>query len=224
MTGKPRTRRWLVPVICLALVLSLTWLVKAFVVQVFVIPSSSMEPILEPGDRILVDRNSGEPQRGDVVVFADPGGWIPGKKEPNLVAKALGAVGLLPTSDHLVKRVIGVAGDTIECCDDQGRLLLNGVPLDESGFLSRDPQRACDGVMRGCDWKAGPVPAGTLFVMGDNRSNTGDSTQFLCVGATDCTDSAAYVDTDLVVGQVWLRVWPPDRWGGLERPAAFDNP
>lgn len=200
-------------------------LLKTFVVQVFFIPSASMEPGLMVGDRIMVNKLAGDPQRGDVVVFEDPGGWLTEPDDPGAIASVLGKIGLYPTTGHLVKRVIGVAGDTIECCDDQGRLLLNGQPLDEAVYSWADDGRTCQGQMRGCDWKAGPVPEGSLFVMGDNRRNTKDSTAFIClpdqVRQGDCDDRGAYVDESLVVGKVWAVVWPLDHWQRLERPDTF---
>lgn len=203
----------------------LALLVNAFVAQVFHIPSASMEPGLRAGDRILVNKLDRDLSRGDVVVFADPGGWVERPTSPNALQRALIAVGLYPSSEHLVKRIIGVPGDVIACCDDRGRILVNGEPLDSSGFISTDPDRACDGAMRGCTWQAGPVPEGRLFVMGDNRSSTRDSTRWLCTdGATDCEQGAAFVDQSLVVGTVWGVIWPLSRWRHDERPSVFSAP
>ena len=107
--------------------LGLAILIKAILVQAFYIPSESMEPGLVRNDRILVQKVSywfgGSPERGDVVVFKDPGGWLSGAESvgpPNAVTKLMAKIGLYPSGGHLVKRVIGVAGDTIKCCDDQG--------------------------------------------------------------------------------------------------------
>ena len=112
--------------------------IKAFFVQAFYIPSESMEPGLVKNDRILVEKSptgsAARPQRGDVVVFKDPGGWLSADEDagpPNPVAKLMAKIGLYPSGGHLVKRVIGVAGDTIKCCDNQGRIMVNGQPLDE---------------------------------------------------------------------------------------------
>jgi len=194
-------------------------LVRTFLVAPFSIPSASMEPGLRPGDRIVVSRVStwGDraPERGDVVVFEDPGGWLD-DPDPGPVRSALGAVGLAPTGGHLVKRVVGVAGDTIRCCDDRGRLVVNGVPVDESGFLADRSRTPCDGPMvTDCDWTAGPVPEGALFVMGDNRGDSDDSSAQLCrPNETDCTRDP-YVEVDEVVGRVAAVVWPLDRVGGV---------
>ena len=111
-----------------------------------------MEPGLVVNDRILVQKPSywnGEPQRGDVIVFDDPGDWLNGLQNPqpqNLLARALSKIGLYPTGGHLVKRVIGVEGDVIVCCDEEGLLSVNGVAVDESDYLRRDGrQEACAG-------------------------------------------------------------------------------
>jgi signal peptidase I len=125
-----------------------------------------------------------------------------------------------------VKRVIGVAGDTIVCCDDLGRLSVNGVSVDEKGYtLPGDiDQHDCFGPMTGnCSWTVGPVPKGTVFVMGDNRAHSADSTVHMCVeGETDCTKNP-YVDTDLIVGKMFALVWPLSRFGGGDGTDAFDK-
>ena len=109
--------------------------IKSFFAQAFYVPSKSMEPGLIKNDRILVEKPSywfgGSPQRGDVVVFADPGGWLPEADDAgpsSLVGKALVKIGLYPAGGHLVKRVIGVAGDTIHCCNKQGQLVGQRTP------------------------------------------------------------------------------------------------
>ena len=126
----------------LAVAVLLAVVLKAFFVEAFYIPSPSMQPLLVKDDKILVQKVSywfgGEPQRGDIVVFQDPGGWLTDAEAAgpdNPVAKAMAAVGLYPEGGHLVKRVIGVAGDTISCCDDKGRISVNGQPLDEDSYI-----------------------------------------------------------------------------------------
>ena len=230
----PAARRripvWQESLLLLGLAIVLALVVKTFLVQAFYIPSGSMEPGLEINDRILVQKVSywsGGPERGDIVVFEDPGSWLSAAETSgptNLLTDVMSRIGLYPTGGHLVKRVIGVAGDTIECCDEQGRILVNGVPLDSSGFTLNDDR--CDGPMIStCQWSAGPVPDGSVFVMGDHRDDSADSSFHLrCGGRKDepCDDSDAYVPVDLVVGKVFARVWPASRFDLLERPAAFD--
>lgn len=234
--GAPRRRRlslWQESALLLALALVLAVVIKSLFLQAFYIPSASMEPGLVKDDRILVQKVSywfgGSPQRGDVVVFEDPGGWLSPTEETgptNAFTGALSAVGLYPSGGHLVKRVIGVAGDTVECCDEEGRILVNGQPLDEGSYIL-DDDLDCNGPMPATcttgGWSAGPVPEGEIFVMGDNRANSADSTVHLCTeGVTDCTLDP-FVSTDLVVGKVFLKIWPRDRFGGVGRPASFDD-
>ncbi|TIC84524.1 signal peptidase I [Nocardioides sp. GY 10127] len=221
---------WQESILLLVLAVILAVLVKTFLVQAFYIPSKSMEPGLEVNDRILVEKmsywGSGTPQRGDVIVFADPGGWLDANESvtaTNPVTEALSRIGLYPTGGHLVKRVIGVAGDTITCCDTRGRLHVDGVPLESSDTWILN-NSSCDGPMvADCSWSVGPIPEGELFVMGDHRDNSADSSYHLRCTSRDgpCDASDAYVDTDLVVGKVFARVWPADRIALVKRPEAF---
>lgn len=225
---------WLETVVLLAIALGLAVIIKALFLQAFYIPSESMEPGLIRNDRILVEKPSywaGTPQRGDVVVFKDPGGWLNGIEASGptgTIPKLMAKIGLYPSGGHLVKRVIGVAGDTIECCDDKGRISVNGKPLNEQGYVQQDQSRDCNGPMvNQCtsDWKAGPVPEGHIFVMGDNRAHSADSTVHMCKPAaeTDCVPGAEFIDADLVVGKVFVLLWPRDRFDWISRPAAFDD-
>jgi len=222
---------WQESLLLLGLAIVLALVVKTFLVQAFYIPSGSMEPGLEINDRILVQKvsywGSGGPERGDIVVFEDPGAWLSDAESSgptNLLTDAMSRIGLYPTGGHLVKRVIGVAGDTIECCDDEGRLLVNGEPLDSSGFTLNDDR--CDGPMLStCQWNAGPVPDGMVFVMGDHRDDSADSSYRLRCGGRKgepCDDSDAFVPVELVVGKVFARVWPASRFDILQRPEAFE--
>jgi len=220
---------WQETLLLLGIALVLAVVIKAFFVQAFYIPSESMEPGLVENDRILVEKPSywfgGTPERGDVVVFADPGDWLDEVDTPSPVESLLARVGLYPSGGHLVKRVIGVAGDEIRCCDDQGRLMVNGHPLDEKSYAQLDGAD-CYGPMPGgkheCDWKVGPVPAGHIFVMGDNRSHSADSSFHACFDGPAC-EGDPYVDVDGVVGKVFVLVWPADRFTVLHRPATFDD-
>jgi signal peptidase I len=223
---------WQETLILLVIAVLLAVGLKAFFVQAFYIPSESMEPGLVKNDRILVQKVSywggGGPHRGDVVVFKDPGGWL-GPEDVdgprNLVAKGLEKIGLYPSGGHLVKRVVGVAGDTIVCCDDKGRISVNGQPIDEEGYArpGRVGKHDCYGPMTGdCSWTAGPVPAGHVFVMGDNRDHSADSTVHMCTeGQTDCVPGHEFVSDDLIVGKVLALVWPVSRWSGSDGTDAF---
>jgi signal peptidase I len=201
----------------LVLALVVSAIVKTFFVQMFFVPSGSMRPLFVENDRIVVQKISywrGDVQRGDVVVFEDPGGrWLGAEGSPRLtpVQKALSEVGLYPTGGHLVKRVIGVGGDHVKCCDSQGRITVNGVPLNEKSYI-----------MRGAEPSDRPfditVPKGRLWVMGDNRANSEDSRfhQDLPGGGT--------VPEKDVVGKVYAIVWPFDRAHRLKEPDTFENP
>ena len=205
---------WQETILLLGVALVLAIVIKAMFVQAFYITSESMEPGLVKNDRILVEKPSywfgGSPSRGDVVVFEDPGGWLGAAEDTgpsNAFTGALAKIGLYPTGGHLVKRVIGVEGDVIECCDDEGRLLVNGEPLEEDDYVPAEDGIKCKGPMTGnCDWTAGPVPEGHVFVMGDNRRNSSDS--HLWNG----------LDVRLIVGTAFVSYWPQDRWGLLPHP------
>ncbi len=234
---KPSERRrkqlplWGETIVLLAVALILAVLIKALFVQAFYIPSESMEPGLVRNDRILVQKVSywggNGPERGDVVVFKDPGGWLgpaDAAGPTSTMTKVMSRIGLYPSGGHLVKRVIGVEGDVIKCCDDQGRILVNGVPLKEKDFIQQDGQ-ACDGPMVtqcGADWKAGPIPKGRIFVMGDNRGHSADSSEHMCPPSeTDCVPGEEFVPADLVVGKVFVLLWPRDHFRWVKRPATF---
>ncbi|MGA8258563.1 MAG: signal peptidase I [Nocardioides sp.] len=225
-----RTPLWLETVVLLGVALGMALIIKTLLVQAFYIPSASMEPGLVENDRILVQKVSywfgGSPQRGDVVVFEDPGNWLLGP-EPGpqtFLAKGLAKIGLYPTGGHLVKRVIGTPGDTIECCDAEGRLMINGVAIDEDDFIR--PQPDCDGPMvNGCqsNWTV-TVPDDRLFVMGDNRAASADSSDRLCKpNQNKCNEDRAFVPLDLVVGKVFTLVWPLSHATFIGRPGVFDD-
>jgi signal peptidase I len=222
---------WQETVLLLGIALVLAIVIKAFFLQAFYIPSESMEPGLVEDDRILVQKVSywgdGEPQRGDVVVFKDPGGWL-GRAETgpsNGLTSVMEKIGLYPSGGHLVKRVIGVEGDTIECCDDQGRISVNGVPLEEGSYVQAEDSVKCRGPMIGCDWTAGPVPEDHVFVMGDNRAHSADSTVHMCrpQEETDCVPGEEFVPADLVVGKVFVVLWPRDHFRWVKRPDTFED-
>lgn len=215
---KPKRRRGLAvlkeTVIVVALSLVIATVVRIFLVQAFLIPSESMQDTLLVGDRVMVSKITlrfGDVQRGDVVVFADPNGWLgPQPARPEGVGGAIKSffqfVGVLPddSEGHLIKRVIGVGSDTVECCDDEGRLMVNGTPIEESEYLYPGDEPSVNEFSE-------KVPAGELFVMGDHRSNSGDS-----------RIHGTFSD-DLVVGKAFAVVWPVSRWSGLSAGDAFDD-
>jgi signal peptidase I len=192
-------------------------LIKTFLVRSFYIPSGSMENTLQVNDRILV--NQLEPNlmpisRGDVVVFKDPGGWLPPVAEPvtNPVSAALDwvleGVGLAAddANDHLIKRVIGLPGDTVACCNALGQMTVNGVPLDEAAYL-----KLPDGVSAVSQEPFEiTVPADSLWVMGDNRYNSADS-RF-----NQDQPGKGFVPVGNVVGRAVLVTWPIDHWTWLD--------
>jgi signal peptidase I len=196
------------------------WLVRAFVAQAFFIPSGSMENTLLEGDRILVSKVGlwfGHVHRGDVVVFKDPGGWLPQGTTAGTppVKRVLESLGLAPTPTEgdLVKRVIGVGGDHVVCCDNQDRVTVNGVPLDETYlFPGNSPSDSPVGVDGHFDVT---VPAGYLWVMGDHRSVSEDSRAR--------SPSKAMVPESDVIGRAVVIFWPVSRFHWISRPATFDN-
>ena len=201
----------------LGIALVLAIVIKAFLMQAFYIPSASMNDTLVQNDRILVQKVSywggGSPERGDIVVFSDPGGWLGAaetQSPDNPVARVLEMFGLYPTGGHLVKRVIGVGGDEVKCCDAQSRITVNGVPLNEKSYLAEGEKPS----MINFDVKVKP---GYLWVQGDNRSNSADSRVHLG------DPGGGQVPADDVVGKVFAVVWPFGHAKALHTPATFDS-
>lgn len=222
---------WQESILLLVLALVLAVVLKALFVQAFYIPSASMEPGLRLNDRILVEKPSywfgNGPSRGDVVVFKDPGNWLSANEQDTVSGfkAVLAKVGLYPAGGHLVKRVIGIGGDTVTCCDSQGRIMVNGYPLDESSYLVDGGKGLpCNGPMiASCSWSSGVIPQGSIFVMGDNRSDSADSSFHLCLpNETDCTKNP-FISDDLVVGKVFAVVWPHQHWDWITRPDDFSH-
>lgn len=192
-------------------VLLISVVVKTFLVQAFSVPSRSMESTLEPGDKFFVNRlitSEDEIRRGDVVVFVDPGGWLtPAETDENPVAKigrtVLQGVGILPadTGHFLVKRVIGKSGDHVQCCTDQGKITVNGTPIDER-YL--DP-----GMAPSMEEFDVIVPRGQLWMMGDNRSNSKDSRWH------QRETGNGFVPVGNVAGRAFVIFHPWDRAGKL---------
>ena len=202
--------------------LLVSFLIKTFLVRSFFIPSSSMEQTLQIDDRILVNElvpNLVDIERGDVVVFRDPGGWLPPTakvQQPPLIAAVdfvLSAVGLSASDsdDHLIKRVIGLPGDRVVCCNALGQMTVNGVPLNEPyvtlpAGVTNVSKDAFDVT----------VPANSLWVMGDNRYNSKDSRY------NREQPGNGFVPVDNVVGRAFVISWPSAHWEWLDNyPSVF---
>ena len=201
----------LITILGSALVLSL--LLKTFLIRSFFIPSGSMLNTLQIDDRIIVNElvpNIVPLERGDVVVFKDPGGWLGPveEKQTNFFVAAgefvLSAFGVVaPDSDqHLVKRVIGVGGDHVVCCDADGKLQINGVSITEPYVI--------DGSQPSDVKFDVTVPAGSYWVMGDNRANSEDSRFH------GDLPGKGFVASKYVVGRAFVVSWPSSHWKWLD--------
>jgi signal peptidase I len=218
---KPKRGGWLflrdiVLIFVAALIIS--FLIKTFLVRSFYIPSESMEDTLHVNDRIIV--NLLTPKyfplaHGDIVVFKDPGGWLDPKPPAAPVNPVLGAVdGLMAfvglsapdSNDHLIKRIIGLPGDHVTCCNDFGQLSVNGIPLAEPYI------KLPDGVTKVTrDNFDIVVPANSLWVMGDNRYASADS------AFHHSNDPGhEYVPYTDIVGRAVFISWPLSRWNWLD--------
>lgn len=206
-------------VVVVAMALALSFVVKTWLMQAFYIPSGSMEDTLILNDRVVVNKlvpGVVDLQRGDIVVFEDPGDWLSTVPEVSDgpvrdgVERVLSFVGLLPnTSDnHLIKRVIGLPGDTIVCCDSEGRLTVNGVPVTEPYIKPGDVPSSITFDIT--------VPAGKVWVMGDHRSDSEDSR----FHDPDGTGAEGSVPVANITGRAVAIVWPFGRGGWLSRPEA----
>ncbi|GIF03137.1 signal peptidase I [Actinoplanes siamensis] len=168
--------------------------VRAYLLQTFYIPSGSMENTLLLNDKVLVNKvlyRFRDPHRGEVVVFEPPASWGAG-----------------PGEQEYIKRIIGVGGDHVICCDPQNRLTVNGQALDENYLFPGDTPSD--------DKFDVTVPDGRIFVMGDHRS--------------DSADSRAHLDSDQgtvpvgrIAGRAFAIYWPVSRWSALSVPSTFDK-
>ena len=209
--ARPR-RGWLSTIIVVLVVIALSAFIKTHIIQTFEIPSGSMEDTLQTGDQVAVRMyDAHNIHRGDVVVFSDPGGWLNDAKDPTglqgLVRNGLILTGLLPKNSghHLIKRVIGVAGDRVTA-DGSGALSVNGVSLDETYIKQGSaPSSVPFDVV---------VPEGCIWVMGDNRSNSSDSRFH-----QDDPHGGAVPVQD-VVGVATVVAWPVSHWESLDEGEA----
>jgi len=218
---KSRRKRpfWRDLVVIVVAALALTILLKAFVVEVFSIPSGSMENTLVPGDRVLVSKivyRFRDIARGDVVVFSGQGSWGPDAPPPpgnpflRLWGDLTNLVGVTAPGTDYIKRVIGVPGDHVVCCDAQGRITVNGVPLNEQSYIHPGdvPSTVPFNIT---------VPSGRLWVLGDNRADSDDSRY----RTTD--PGGGTVPENEVVGRAFVVIWPPSRIGDLPIPSTFQQ-
>ena len=198
-------------VVVVAMALAISLVVKTFLVQAFYIPSGSMENTLLEDDRVVVSKLTPGPfalHRGDIVVFKDPGDWLPPPVQPeegavrHAVRATLTFVGLLPhdSGEHLIKRVIGLPGDTVACCDAAGRVTVNGVPIDETYLFPGNAPSA-----RPFPGPSRPATCGSWGTTGRSPRTPG---------------STASCRRAHVVGKAFVLVWPLSRATGLGRPDA----
>jgi len=217
--GKKKKRsfgRELLTIVVAAAVLTL--LVKAFVVQVYRIPSASMENTLQVGDRVLVNKvvyHFRGIARGDIVVFSGQDSWGPDAPPPSsdpvvrFFGDVLSGIGLQNNQTYYIKRVIGLPGDHVACCT-HGKVTVNGVPLSESSYLfpGNPPSTLKFNEV---------VPPGHLWVMGDHRSDSDDSRYH------PGDPGGGAIPENQVVGRAFLIIWPPSQIRDLPIPPTFQQ-
>jgi signal peptidase I len=196
----------------------LTLLVKAFVVQVYRIPSASMENTLQIGDRVLVNKlvyHFRGIARGDIVVFSGQDSWGPDAPPPSgnplvrVYDDVLSDIGLASSQTYYIKRVVGLPGDRVACCTD-GKVTVNGVPLSEGSYVYPGDQPSFQ-------FKTVIVPAGHLWVMGDHRADSDDSRYHTG------NPGGGAIPENQVVGRAFLIIWPMSQFGDLPIPSTFQQ-
>ena len=224
--GRPATRRgrrkrsfWREFPVLVVIALLLAVVIKTYAIQAFFIPSGSMENTLEINDRVLVNKlvyDVRSIHRGDIVVFNGDGSWDPGTapRNTNFMVKFgqgfASMFGFGHPGDILIKRVIGLPGDKVACCDARGRVTVNGVPLAERSYLypGDSPSEVRFNIV---------VPPGRLWVMGDHRLISDDSRNHLG------EPGGGTVPENAVIGRAFVIIWPPSRWRILPIPETFQQ-
>ncbi|RKR73956.1 signal peptidase I [Frondihabitans australicus] len=213
-------------IILLAAIL-ISFLIKTFLFRSFYIPSGSMENTLQINDRIVVNElvpKVSSLKRGDVIVFTDPGGWLSGEGAPTVSTTSSNPViagiqwgltqiglGTQDSDNHLVKRVIGLPGDKVSCCNASGQLEVNGVPISEP-YINVPASKPADAFQYSVT-----VPKGDVWVLGDNRYNSADSAYHYTK-----KDATAFVPISDIVGKAEIITWPSAHWTSLsDYPQVF---
>jgi signal peptidase I len=227
---KRRVSGWRELPILVIVALTIALVIKSFVVQPFFIPSSSMEDTLMINDKVLVNKlvyHFRSIQPGDIIVFNGDGSWNPNppasKPPSNIVARAYddtlgwlfhqigGLFGTPADQVDFIKRVIGTPGDRVACCNAQGLVTVNGVPLHESSYLypGAAPSQIKFNIV---------VPKGRLWVMGDNRQVSDDSRLRMS------DPGGGTIPENMVIGRAFVVIWPPSHWKILSIPSTFNQP
>ena len=220
--SRKRSSFWRELPVLVVIALVLAFILKTFLIQAFFIPSGSMENTLQVGDRVMVNKLAytfGDIERGDIVVFSGVDSWDPeievadsGNVITDSLRSVAGAFGFAasPNEKDYIKRVIGLPGDHVECCDKQGRIMVNGIPIDETEYLynGNEPSEDNFDIV---------VPDDRLWVMGDHRVASADSRAHIG------DPGGGAIPIDSVVGRAFVVIWPVSDMGLLTGPEAIDN-